>query len=530
MVVVATSIGASPQQTEMMIRMSMIASGVATILQALSKGPVGSGYLCPFSCGPAYISASILAGQTGGLPLIAGMTLFSGIFEGLFSRVMKRLQALFPPEVTGFVVAIVGIELVGIGSSRFFRYHGPAGHLDGRAGAIGLLTLAAMVLPTLWSKSKLRLYPVLIGLCVGYLSSLWLHELNTARVREALQLPLLNLPIRPPGWAFDYRLALPFLIASVCSMLKAVGDLTLCEKINNSEWRRTEMMDISGGVLAGGIGSSLAGLFGGTGQSTFSSNVGLSMATGATSRSIAWPAGLLCLALAFFPRLAALFSVMPEPVIGAILVYVACFMILGGFQVMMSRMLDARRIFVIGISLIFGLSVEMVPGMYAELPAWIRPLFSSSMALGTVLVFVLNLLLRMGTSRRKAFELLPEVDPHADGAHRMMEELGASWGMRPAVVARAGDCLHELLVYLGQAGVRSPVRTQAEFDEFKLEMEVEYVGPGIRFPEQPPSAEAIASDVQAMPLLSAYMIRRYADSMRASAKGELARLELIFEH
>jgi hypothetical protein len=72
-VVVATSIG-SRVEAETMIRMSMIASGLATILQAQTRGPIGSGYLCPFSCGPAYVSASILAGQVGGLPLLWGMT------------------------------------------------------------------------------------------------------------------------------------------------------------------------------------------------------------------------------------------------------------------------------------------------------------------------------------------------------------------------------------------------------------------------------------------------------------------------
>jgi xanthine permease XanP len=95
--------------------------------------------------------------------------------------------------------------------------------------------------------------------------------------------------------------------------------------------------------------------------------------------------GLICIALAFFPRLAAVFSIMPAPVMGAVVVYVACFMILGGVQVMLSRMLDARRIFVTGLALIFGLSVAIVPGLYAAVPAWISPLFSSSLALGTVL-------------------------------------------------------------------------------------------------------------------------------------------------
>jgi len=87
---------------------------------------------------------------------------------------------------------------------------------------------------------------------------------------------------------------------------------------------------------------------------------------------IAWPAGLIIMGLAFFLRLATVFSVMPDPVIGAVLVYVACFMILGGLQVMMSRLLDTRRILVIGIAVIFGLSVEIVPGLYSSVPAWIK--------------------------------------------------------------------------------------------------------------------------------------------------------------
>jgi NCS2 family nucleobase:cation symporter-2 len=530
-VVIGAGMGASPRDTEMMIRMSMIASGLATILQARTTGPIGSGYLCPYSCGPAYVSASILAGQAGGFSLLSGMSVFSGIFESLFSRVMKRLQKLFPPEVTGFVVAIVGIELIGIGSSRFFRYHAPSGHLDGRAGIIGLFTLTAMVLPTLWSKSKLRLYPVLIGLSAGYLASLWTHGLDVARLREALSAPLLGLPRRPAaGLAFQFRMLLPFLIASVCSMLKAVGDLTLCEKINDAEWKRTDMRDVSGGILAGSIGTSLAGLLGGAGQSTFSSSVGLSMATGAASRSIAWPAGLICIALAFFPRLAAIFSIMPEPVIGAVLVYVACFMILGGFQVMMSRMLDARRIFVIGISLIFGLSVEMVPGMYSEVPAWIRPLFSSSMALGTVLVFALNLLLRLGSSQRKSFQLVPAEVSLGKSAYRVMEGLGAFWGMRPEVEARAANCLHELMVSLDQAGARSPVQIEAQFDEFKLEFDAEYAGPEIHLPEQPPNLEMIASEAGAIPLLSGYLIRRYADAVRTTSADGKRCIHLMFEH
>ena len=530
-VVVATSIGASSLEAANMIRISMIASGVATILQARTKGPVGSGYLCPFSCGPAYISASILAGKTGGLSLMFGMTSFSGAFETVLSQFMKRLQKLFPPEVTGLVVAMVGLDLVSIGCPRFMGFTPNSEHLNVSAILVALITLAAMVVPTLLTKSKLRLYPVLLGLSLGYLAAILTGTLTSNQMRQVLDVPLIGFPRLPTGHHFSFAMTLPFMIASVCSILKTVGDLTFCEKINDAQWKRTDMKEISGGILTGGICSVLSGLLGGLGQSTFSSNVGLSLATGATSRIISWPAGLICIALAFFPRLAEIFSIMPAPVMGAVVVYVACFMILGGVQVMLSRMLDARRIFVTGLALIFGLSVAMVPGLYAGVPAWISPLFSSSLALTTVLVVVLNLLLRLGTSKRKVFEIDPATCAEEDSdVRRIMEVEGATWGMRPEVAAQAAECLHELMIYLSKIEAAPPVRIQMQFDEFSLDFDIQYTGPPIQFPDEPPTQQAIASEVEAMPLLSAYIFRRSADAFRVTSQGERSRVHLHFDH
>jgi xanthine permease XanP len=530
-VVAATSIGTSSQEASTMIRISMIASGIATILQARTRGPVGSGYLCPFSCGPAYLSASILAGKTGGLSLVFGMTSFSGTFEAVLSRMMKRMQRFFPPEVTGLVVAMVGLDLIEIGCPRFMGYTPNGGHFDQRSVLVALLTLVAMVVPTLLTRSKLRLYPVLIGLSLGYISAIVTGILTPNQMRQVLKVPLVSLPGLPPGHHFSLAMTLPFMIASICSILKTVGDLTFCEKINDAQWKRTDMKEISGGILAGGICSVLSGLLGGLGQSTFSSNVGLSLATGATSRIISWPAGLICIALAFIPRLAMVFSIMPAPVMGAVVVYVACFMVLGGIQVMSSRMLDARRIFITGLALIFGLSVSMVPGLYAGVPPWLTPLFSSSLALGTVLVVVLNLLLHLGSSKRKVFEIDPARSVPDDGeVRRIMETEGAEWGMRPEVAAQAAECLHELMLYLTKIEVAPPVRIQMQFDEFSLDFDIQYTGPPLRLPEEPPTIEAIASDVEAMPLLSSYILRRSADTFRVSSHGERSRVHLHFDH
>jgi len=528
-VVVVSGIGGTAEQSQAVIRMAMIASGIATILQAMTKGPVGSGYLCPFSCGPAYIPASILAGKAGGMPLLIGMTTISGVFEMFLSRVIHKLRMAFPPEVTGLVVSMVGVALIKMGCTRFLGYSN--GITDERSTIVGIITLVVMVIPTVWSKSKLRLYPVLLGLFAGYAAAFGFGILKPSNFQAIWAAPFVSLPSRPPGsgWAFRVGLLGPFLIASLSSVLKTVGDLTLCQKINDNHWKRTDMKSVAGGILAGSIGTTLSGIIGGVGQSTFSSNVGLSMATGVTSRVVALPAGLVLIALACFPKLAAAFSVIPAPVMGAVLIYVACFMILGGLQVMTSRMLDVRRTFVVGIAIIFGLSVDMVPGLYQHAPSLLQPIVSSSLSLATVLVVVLTLLFRIGVAKSRSIQLSPESDS-LDTILTFMEEQGGAWGMRKEVEERAAEAIYESMVSLRGMQVTSPVSVRVRFDEFKLEADLDYDGYPIHLPEAPPTAEELSNAEHALAMLSGYIIRQQADKVSVSSTKGHCRVHLHFDH
>lgn len=530
-VVIVTSLGGTEIQAANIIRISMIASGVATILQALTKGPVGSGYLCPFSSGPSYISASITGGKVGGLPLVFGSTIVSGIFEGLLSRILPRLRPLFPPEVTGLVVTMVGTGLIALACPRFLGFSQATSGLDGRAVTVASLTLAAMVAPTVWSKGKVRLYPVLIGLGVGYLTAYKVGLLNVSRLDAAFGAPLFSFPETAVArWAFDLSILPVFLIASLASTLKSVGDLTLCQKINDTDWKRTDVKSVSGGVLAGSIGTTAAGLLGGIGLSTFSSNVGLSIATGSTSRSIAVPCGIILVALAFFPKLAATFTVMPEPVMGAILVYVACYMILAGVQVITSRILDARKIFVVGISMIFGLSVDMVPGLYASVPAVLDPIFNSSLALATILVVLLNLFFRIGIAKRQTLELTPGVDG-SQTVFDFMETQGGLWGARRDVIMRATAALNEFVESAaGLDLVKGKAQVEVSFDEFNLDMDIRYDGELMEFSSRRPTEDALLADEKAVANLSGFLIRQYADRVSSEVVNGRCRVQLHFNH
>ena len=69
--------------------------------------------------GTAFVPASLLDGKEDSLALIFGMTVVAGIFEALFSQVVGRMRKFFPPEVTGTVVLMVGVEVIPIAVPKF---------------------------------------------------------------------------------------------------------------------------------------------------------------------------------------------------------------------------------------------------------------------------------------------------------------------------------------------------------------------------------------------------------------------------
>ncbi|HKN23674.1 MAG TPA: solute carrier family 23 protein [Candidatus Acidoferrum sp.] len=528
-VVIVNAAGGTEAQAQDLMRMSMIAAGLATILQG-TRGILGSGYLCPLSSSLTYLPSSILAVRTAGFSLLLGMVAFAGATTGILSRMTRHLRILFPPEVTGLMVCMSGLQLIAIGCPRFVGYVGPGSVPHFRTVLIGMVTLVAMVAATVWNRGKLHVLPLLVGLIFGYGLSLAFGNLPWNQFLRELSEPWVSLPHRvTSGLSFRFSLVVPFLIACVTANLKTVGDLTLCQKINDADWKRTDMKSISGGLLASGFGTFFSGLSGGVAQNTVSSSIGLSLATGTTSRSIALPAGLAVIALAFFPKIAAVLVAMPAPVVGAMLIYSACFIVIGGLQLLTSRMLDARRIFAVGISFIFGLSVDISPDLYREVPEFLRPVFSSSVAFATILVISLSLLFRLGIASKIKFQVQP--GPTAfDTIHFFMEEQGAAWGMRREVAMRAEHAMNEVAnsAYVLNPGLKALDVTLA-FNELKLDATIDYEGTPIQIVESAPSIEELGTD-QGIAALSTFMIRQYVDRVKVKTRKGVCSVLIQLDH
>src|SRR6516225_10046049 len=366
-VIVFRRAGAGDAATLSALSLGMIALAISSVLQSMRKGPVGSGYLAPPVFSAIYIGAAVLAAGTGGLPAVFGMTMFAGLVEIGLAPLLRKLRALFPPAISGFIVVIVGLQLgvIGIGELLGVEHiHRPAFpyHL-----MVSGLTLATMCGLSVWGRGIARLICSLLGVVVGMVASVAAGLVPADSMRSFADAPIFAIP-QPHYLAYDFqfRLIPAFLMAGTAAMLRTVGVITTCQKINDLDWKRPELKSIQGGIVADGIGCIIGGLMGVIGMNSAVGPVGVAKATGATSRYIAYPCAAILFMLAFIPKYPALFLIMPQPVIGSLMVFTASFMLAGGIQIILSRSIDSRATYVVGVSVLLGLSREIFPGYFAR--------------------------------------------------------------------------------------------------------------------------------------------------------------------
>lgn len=398
-IVLVTEIGGTFDEVRSVIALTMIACGVGTIVQSLRCRFIGSGFVCPNLCGPNFFTASLEAAWVGGLPLLRGMTIVAGIAEAVFARFVQRLAFLFPPEITGLVVLMVAQGLITLGVSKFLGITFEGEPIQRDSVLIASASLLIMIGVNIWGRGNLRLYSVFLGFFAGYLLSVALGVLPLSKLAEVLSASWVALPFLENSFelAFDWSLVPIFVIVSITGALKSFGNLIMCEKVNDEKWQAPDMRRISNGLVADSFTVTASGLLGGMASDTSASNVALTKASGATSRRIAYVAGGLFILLAFMPKVSGLLSAMPSPVMGAILIYVSSFMIVSGMQIILGSGMDTRKTFVIGIPLIFGLSLDIAPSLFADVPHAVRSLFESPLTLSTVMAVLLHQLLRIGS-------------------------------------------------------------------------------------------------------------------------------------
>jgi xanthine permease XanP len=528
--IIAREAGAPPDQVADILRWAMLTLAVAVVFQALPRGPVGSRFLAPSIFTGVYLAPSLLAAKLGGLPLVWGMTIFAGLVEIGLSRIWPRLRTFIPPETAGMVVLLVGV-IIGLAALRQLLGDQPGGAVSGRDALVTGVTIAVMIGLNIWNKGRLRLFCILAGMVVGYGLSGFTGHITWAQVAQVLDQPLLALPtVGHLSWSFDGSMVIPFAVTGLAAAMSATAVITTYQRITDAEWVRPDMKSISGGIFGDGIAAMVAGLFGTYGLTISTANVGLVAATGVASRRIAFGIAIILAIGAVQPTVIGVLTIMPPPVMAAALLFTAVFIMIGGVQIISTRVLDPRRTLVIGMGLMAFFVVSVFPTAFANAPHWAQPLVSSPLVLATLVALLFNLIFRLGI--RRTVEL--QIDPHAyvsQDIANFIERAGGIWGARRDVITRVEFAAQQAVEAVAEfCEPTGPLKLSVSYDEFDIDAALAYDGVALELPDRPPSHDEILETEDGHRRLSGFLVRRQADRAHSATERGNTVLHLHFRH
>ena len=395
--IIAGALKLDLETTGFLVSMSLFVSGVATFVQCRRLGPVGCGLLCVQGTSFSFIGPIIAAGLAGGLPAIFGATIAGSVVEMLVSRVLKYMRRIITPLVSGIVVTLIGLSLIKVGITACGG--GEAAKAAGTFGSIEYVGLAALVLALIIffnrsSNHYLRMSSIVIGLVIGYVVSWAMGMVNFSDIPDFGNL---NIPIPfKYGVSFDLSAIVSLGLVYLITAIEAYGDITANSLISGQPVEGEKFMKrASGGILADGFNSMLAGIFNSFPNSIFAQNNGMIQLTGVASRYVGYfIAGMLVL-LGLFPVVGLVFSLMPEPVLGGATLLMFGTVAAAGIRIIASQDINRKATLVIAISFSFGLSVELVPEILSQLPETVRNIFSSGITTGGVMAILTNALIQI---------------------------------------------------------------------------------------------------------------------------------------
>jgi uracil-xanthine permease len=251
----------------------------------------------------AFIAPVLAAKAHGGVPAALGGILCAGIVLFLIGLWVDRagygvIEFLLPPVVTGSIVALIGLNLAPTAQQEFTQQAG-----------IAVVTLAAILLIGVAVKNFFSRLSVFLGVVVGYVFAAILGKVNWDGVKAAdwVGFPDFTLPhFNGKAIVLIVPAVILVLLAENAGHVKAVGTMT--ERDLDPMIGRSFMGD--------GVATTLAGLFGGSGTTTYAENIGVMGYTRIYSTLAYLIAGAVAIILGLLPKFGAIISAIPVGVLG----------------------------------------------------------------------------------------------------------------------------------------------------------------------------------------------------------------------
>jgi len=377
-----------------LIQMAMLFAGIATLFQTVGIGPIGS--RLPIMQGTSFAFVGVLAGiaATQGLGVALTACIIGGLIHFALGSVIGNLRWLFPPLVTGLVILAIGLYLIPVA----IKYAaGGAAPFQMEAESFGSLMHWSVALTVVvvalgfkfFTKGILSNAAILVGLIAGYLLAMALGMVNFAAVAKASWITGIQ-PL-PYGFEFSLGAVIAVTLVSIVSAIETVGDASATAKAGAGRDATDE--EISGATYADGLGTAVAGVFGGLPNTSFSQNVGIVGMTGVMSRHVVTIGAIVLIVCGLLPKIGAVIASMPLPVLGGGVIVMFGMVAAAGLNVLSEVNLNRRNMVIIAISLAAGLGLNLVPSAVQYLPGVVKTLMTSAVAPTALIAIVLNLVL-----------------------------------------------------------------------------------------------------------------------------------------
>ena len=159
--------------------------------------------------------------------------------------------------------------------------------------------------------------------------------------------------------------------------------------------REATERETSGAILADALGSTTAALFNALPNTAFGQNAGIVAMTRVVNRWCIATGAFILMISGFFPKLGAIFSAIPNAVLGGAIITVFWMILINGIKMIAKAGFSERNILVMGLTFVFGIGVPAHPEAVAQLPGFIRFIFNDAVTATCIAAIIANVLFPM---------------------------------------------------------------------------------------------------------------------------------------
>ena len=377
-----------------LIQMAMLFAGVATLFQTIGFGPVGA--RLPVMQGTSFAFVPIMIGivKSSGMAALMGSVVVAGLFHAALGTIIGRIRHWFPPLVSGMVITTIGLYLIPVGikyaagGAADFQMNNPAWG-DFSSWGLALVVIFVALGCKFYTRGLTSSAAVLIGLVAGYVVGIATGAVNFGGIGKAAWFAIPT-PFKY-GIEFNMTAIIGMCLISIVSAIETVGDISGIAK--GGAGREATDKELAGGTYADGIGSAIAGVFGGLPNTSFSQNVGIVSMTGVMSRGVVTIGAIFLIICGFVPKIGAVVAAMPISVLGGGVILMFGMVVSAGINMLAGVKWSRRNMMILATSMSVGLGLQAVPKSMQHLPDTLEMLAVSGLLPVAVLAVVMNLVL-----------------------------------------------------------------------------------------------------------------------------------------